>query len=486
MGTGHLLRCLALAQAWQDAGGQAVLRTGEGTSGLEARFHQEGIQVERAGGEPGSPEDAQQTVISARRWRSDWIVLDGYHFSGRYQQWIKKAGVRLLTLDDYGHAEHYTADLVLNQNLHAVASLYSHRAASTKLLLGPRFALLRREYARRVGWRRVVREVARKVLVTLGGSDPPNVTLGVVQALQEVRLEGLEAVILIGAANPHRDQLEAAVRNAPAMRLRVNATDMPELLAWADVAVAAGGTTTWELAFMGLPALLVVLADNQRQVVREMAAAGAAGSLGWFETATPDRIARELSDLLADPQRRRQWCQRGQALVDGRGANRVLQRLRGRSLFLRQVRAEDCRPLWEWANDAAVRAASFSTQPIPWEDHVQWFRKKLADPRCLFFMAGDETGQPIGQVRCDMSREGGVLSISLAAPFRGQGYGQALLQLAAQEVFAVTDTAYLHAYVKPDNESSARAFRAAGFDAAKAVRIQGQEALHFILRKQGP
>jgi UDP-2,4-diacetamido-2,4,6-trideoxy-beta-L-altropyranose hydrolase len=485
IGTGHLMRCLALAQAWQDSGGQAVLLTSEEASGLDGRFLKERVRVEWVAGQPASPEDARQTADCARRLESDWIVLDGYRFPGRYQKLIKEAGFRLLALDDYGHAECYAADLVLNQNLHAEERLYAHREAYTRLLLGPRFALLRREFVRRIGWRREIPEVARKILVTLGGSDPDNVTLRVVQALRQMRLEGLEAVILVGAANPHRDELEAAVRSAPALRLQVNAPDMPELLAWADVAVAAGGTTTWELAFMGLPALILVLADNQRDVARGLEAAGVAGNLGCFESVTPEQIAGELSELLTDPHRRRQWSCKGQALVDGRGANWVVQRLSSRPLHLRRVRPEDCRQVWEWSNDATVRAVSFCPQPIPWQGHVEWFRNKLADPRCLYFVASDETGQPIGQARCDVTGEEGILSISLAAPFRGQGYGQALLRAAAREVFAVTGAVCLHAYVKPGNEVSARAFREAGFAGAEVARIQGQEAFHFILRKQG-
>src|SRR5207249_1652332 len=121
-----------------------------------------------------------------------------------------------------------------------------------------------------------------KVLVTMGGSDPDNVTLKVIQALPQVEVQGLEATVVIGGTNPHYRELEAAILQLPLpIRLERNATNMPELMAWADIAVSAGGTTLWELAFMGLPNLVVVLADNQRPAAAHLGAIGAITNMGW-------------------------------------------------------------------------------------------------------------------------------------------------------------------------------------------------------------
>ena len=132
--------------------------------------------------------------------------------------------------------------------------MYANREAHTRLLLGTRYVLLRREFWPWRGWRREIPAVARKVLVTLGGGDPDNVTLKVIRALAQVEIEGLEAVVVVGPANPHLEELQAAVKDTPhPIRLESNVTNMPELMAWADVAITAGGSTCWETAFMGLP-----------------------------------------------------------------------------------------------------------------------------------------------------------------------------------------------------------------------------------------
>src|SRR5262249_34539906 len=123
-GTGHVMRCLALAQAWQDAGGRVVFVMADEVSGLSTRLKSEDISIESIAAVAGSEDDARQTSECAGRVGADWIVVDGYQFSGRYQQRVKDTGHRLLVLDDYGHADHYWADVVVNQNLGARVSLY--------------------------------------------------------------------------------------------------------------------------------------------------------------------------------------------------------------------------------------------------------------------------------------------------------------------------------------------------------------------------
>lgn len=326
IGTGHIMRCLALAQAWQEAGGKAHFALASATPVLEARLTSEGMNLTRLNAPPGSAEDATQTIALARKLAAVWVVVDGYHFGADYQQAIKAAGLRLLFIDDYGHADHYCADIVLNQNIYADESLYARRAPGVELLLGTRYALLRREFWPWCGWKREIPPVARKVLVTMGGADPNNVTLKVIQALQQTDIAELQARVVVGGGNPHLRELEYAIRNTQhAIRLIHNASNMPELMAWADVAISAGGSTCWELAFMGLPILVVILAENQCLIAQELATAKIAHKLGWHTQITADQIAHSLqtltqADLVS-------MSERGQQLVDGRGSNRVVEQV---------------------------------------------------------------------------------------------------------------------------------------------------------------
>src|SRR5262245_49913761 len=168
IGTGHVMRCLALAQAWHERGGEAILVTARSIDSLKPRLDEEGLPVRRLDDESGSLGDARATARLAREIGADWAVLDGYHFTAEYQRVLKAAAVRVLVIDDYGHAEHYWADAILNQNLHARESLYPSRKSDIRLLLGPRYTLLRREFWKWRGWKRTHPREATKVLVTFG------------------------------------------------------------------------------------------------------------------------------------------------------------------------------------------------------------------------------------------------------------------------------------------------------------------------------
>jgi len=135
IGSGHIMRCLALAQAWQDAGGGVLFLMGTGVPILEERLKSEGMDTAHLRAHAGSTDDAVETANLAQEVGATWVVLDGYHFDAVYQRTIKDSGVRLLFIDDNGHADHYYADIVVNQNIHAHAGLYTNREPYTQLLL---------------------------------------------------------------------------------------------------------------------------------------------------------------------------------------------------------------------------------------------------------------------------------------------------------------------------------------------------------------
>jgi UDP-2,4-diacetamido-2,4,6-trideoxy-beta-L-altropyranose hydrolase len=480
IGTGHVMRCLALAQAWQDTGGRAALAAAELPLALRDRLSSEHCCVNPITAQAGSPADATETIAISERIGAEWVVVDGYQFDCEYLQTLKDAGKRVLAIDDYGHAGRYPVDLVLNQNLGADEQLYADRGPKTRLLLGPRFALLRREFADASQWERSTPDVARKVLVTLGGADPDSVTLKVIDALGLVPVMGVEAIVVVGGSNPHLDSLKDAARRSPvSIDLQLNVTDMASLMRWADVAVAAGGTTSWERAAIGLPGLTLVLAENQQQVAVECATRGLSENLGWHSDITPVVLAERLERLIRDSAARRNMATRGRSTADGCGAKRLLREITGPIVMrLRPATADDARHVWEWANDPATRAASFTTDPIAWESHSRWFKRKIADPQCLFMIA--EVDGPIGQVRFDLARDEAVISVGLAPDARGFGYGQIAIRKAIDYLKVTHPGRRVEALIRPTNPASIRTFGAAGFIPAGETSVRDQPALRFV------
>ena len=489
IGTGHVMRMIALGQAWQVQGGEVHFLCAEITPALEQRLASEGFHLLRIHATLGSQEDLSETIhlisemLQADRQNAR-VVLDGYHFGSDYQLGIKAAGFKLLVVDDYGHADFYHADWVLNQNISAREELYAKRSPDTKLLLGPKFAMLRKEFLAYKGWQREIAPMAKKILVTLGGSDPDNVTLKVIQALIDL---DLHVKVVIGGSNPHLREIENFIQSqndsTPFIELLDNATNMPELMAWADVAVAAAGSTCWELAFMGLPNLVFILADNQVEIAEGLSARQVATSIG---RPSPDALVsfkEKLGHLALSHPERHRISQVSRELVDGSGAKRGVAGMVADSLLLRRVEPGDFKILWEWANDPLVRQSSFEADSIPWEEHLEWCNRKTADASCYFYLVGFQFGEPIAQVRFDIENQEAIVSIGLASCQRGRGLGLAALLKATALFFENSNSKKIHAFIKPTNHASMRLFEAAGFSWLEETQCKSHTAHHYILNK---
>ena len=324
MGTGHLMRCLALAQGWKSQGGQVTFVTACKSDSLRQRLLDGGFEVVALRRSYPDAIDWDRTQQALAAHPDAWMVLDGYHFTPAYQRRVKEAGHPLLVIDDMAHLDYYYADVVLNQNINA-GELHYACEPYTRLLLCTRYALLRSEFQACQTWRRQVPAIARRVLVTLGGGDPDNQTLKVIQALQRMAVDDLEVTVIVGVSNPHFHTLQAAAHDLPCtVHLRQNVQNMPEMMAWADVAVSAGGSTCWELAFMELPNVILVVAENQRGIAAGLDKAGAALNLGWYTEVTSGQMAGALLALLSDYDLRLRMSRLGRELVDGLGIQRVI------------------------------------------------------------------------------------------------------------------------------------------------------------------
>jgi len=325
IGMGHAMRCLSLVQAYAErsAGGATFLMSRPPIR-FSSRAAETGADVRSLAAAPGSDDDVQETLAVARAVGATWIVLDGYAFDGDFQAAIVGRGPRVLALDDHGHASRISADLLLNANPGADEALYHDRHPATRLLLGARFAMLRAEFRRWQALRHAVPPRARRIVVTLGGSDPDNVSTRVLNGLATVP-GPLEVLLIVGEANPHRATLDAAAAVCPhSVEVAADVRNMPERLAWGDIAVSAAGGTSWELARVGTPQIAIVLADNQRPGGEALARDGLAVCLGWHADLDAAAIGAAVAALADDAPRRAELSRRGSALIDGNGALRVL------------------------------------------------------------------------------------------------------------------------------------------------------------------
>ncbi len=326
MGTGHVMRMLALAQAWKDRGGKATVVSRSCPSKLAERLEKEGVEMAAIQVEAGSDEDARASLQIAQESKSAWVVVDGYGFTESYHRVIREEGIQVMAVDDYGHCQQWDVDAVLNQNPGAKAESYPK--ASCPLLLGLRYVLLRREFRLSHPQQRE-RRPPRKLFITFGGGDPDNVSLKVLRALEAHPSAELEIVVACGAASPHLDSLRAcAEQSRNRVRIETDIRDMPAVFASVDGVLSAGGSTCYEWMYYRLPAAVAVIADNQL------------GIYEWLvenQFAVPLGVKADLQDGKSLARAIEAFLNHGQELnvpdhavhVDGKGAERVAAFLSG-------------------------------------------------------------------------------------------------------------------------------------------------------------
>jgi RimJ/RimL family protein N-acetyltransferase len=298
----------------------------------------------------------------------------------------------------------------------------------------------------------------------------------------------LHVEVIAGGANPHYDQLtELAESLGGRFHLVRNAADMPQRIAEADLAITAGGSTCWEMAYLGLPNVVIVLADNQRACAAGLDAQGCSVSLGWHEDCDEARIAEAFANLADDPKRRADMSRAGMELVDGEGASRTVTHMDAGNrdrLRLRPVREDDCRQVWEWSNDKAMRENSFHSKLISWEEHCRWFAHHVHSEDSWLYICENCHGTPVGMVRfhrLEQEPEACDLSIVVDPLRRGEGIGSEILLMGQQALLASSDIRRVYAWVLDQNTTSQRLFENVGYRLQQtAERMEKQARLYVF------
>jgi RimJ/RimL family protein N-acetyltransferase len=318
--------------------------------------------------------------------------------------------------------------------------------------------------------------------VTFGGSDPQNATEAVIASMPLVGDLDLTTRVVIGGSSPRAESWAGASRSlSDSIELIHDASNLAELMSWSDMAISGAGVTALELAFMGVPTLVLVVAENQTSVAEYLDRQRIAIRVGRAGSVTPHELAANVAKLAEDYERRILMSRTSQRLVDGYGVYRVLHALGLVPLRLETACANDSKLLWEWANDPAVRQASFITDPIEWEAHQLWVSRKLSDPASLILIAYDARDEPVGQIRFDSGNDSGFnVSISVPADRRGLGYGRKIIEEGMRYASEVFPGKLAHALIRQENQASVRLFQQAGFRLLGEEIIAGHHAFHYV------
>jgi len=341
IGTGHFMRCLTLADGLKQRGAQTrfvsrylpehlrgmlaakghdcvLLDNNQNDMGLDELAHARWLGVSQI-------QDAADSIqaLSDASW--DWLIVDHYALDFRWESILRHAAKKILVIDDIADREH-DCDFLLDQNLYAdMQTRYIGKAPThCQLLLGPRYALLRDEFRERRAQVKPRTEQVRRVLVFFGGVDADNYTGRVIEVLSNINNPDLHVDVVIGAQHPCRKKIElVCVQNR--FTCHVQTDKMVELMVAADLAIGAGGSTSWERCCLGLPALIVALADNQIDIAKNLDSFGACVYVGTLKTASTPIIRRAVVRLLSTQVQIKNLSEKSYSLTDGLGVDRVCQ-----------------------------------------------------------------------------------------------------------------------------------------------------------------
>lgn len=466
VGIGHVMRCLTLAAALRDRGCLCRLACTAETVRTVAALRADAIDIVVL---PDGTERDPAALTSLAP--VDWAVIDHYRLDAAYERDLRPWAGRILVIDDLADRRH-DCDILLDQTVGRRAESYGGLLpASALVLAGAGHALLRPAFA--AARQPPTDHPVHHILVSLGGTDPVNATTVVLDALGRADL-GTTVTVVMGGAAPALDQVRAAAaRLRPPAEVRVDVADMVALMTTGDLAIGAAGTSALERCCLGLPTLLLVIADNQREVAAGLERAGAAVGTPL----DPAEIARHLTALAGDAAARRRMAEAGMALCDGNGADRLADLMR---LSLRPATAGDGEDLLSWRNDPVTRANSLDTAEVGRDHHFAWMARALGDPERVLLIA-ERDGGKLGMVRFDRCCPGEWrVSISVAPAARGRGIGLALLSAAILRLERQHGPAVLYAEIRAANRPSQRIFEACGF-----VRDDSDDGV-FYYRRAAP
>ncbi|HXX03627.1 MAG TPA: UDP-2,4-diacetamido-2,4,6-trideoxy-beta-L-altropyranose hydrolase [Xanthobacteraceae bacterium] len=463
IGAGHAARCQALAEALTESGWHVTFATRELSAAVSPHIMSNFATCKLAGAPSAEPDALKQHLAGG----ADLLVVDHYArdiaFERRCRGWARQ----ILAIDDRTGRRH-DCDLLVDAAASGGAAYTGRVPDHARILFGPEYALLRRAiFAHRAAaMRRRDGGPARAILLSFGATDPGNATSLALDALD--RLAGtISITVALSSQAPHLGEVRRRLRGRA--RLALDA-DMCELMVNSDLAIGAAGVSAYERAALGLPSIIVTLADNQRGVAASLVQSGAALDGGTLDGEFAVRLSAQVKRLIADADQRRRMAQAAYALIDGRGAGRVLLAIAGEIIlkdggrvWLRSATAGDETWLLELQRAPGTRRyAKNPAIPQP-REHARWLCDTLADSDIILAIV-ELNGKPAGMVRLHRGRGAyGVaqhtISIAISPEVRRRGVGSAALALVRR----LKPAALLDAEILPANAGSQAMFLKAGF-----------------------
>jgi UDP-2,4-diacetamido-2,4,6-trideoxy-beta-L-altropyranose hydrolase len=482
IGGGHVRRCFVLAEALAATGWDITFAVRPATVEVVPLLLRSAFRLVQLADD--SAGELQQQLPEG----CDLLIVDCYTLDEAFERGCRNWAKRILVIDDLANRSH-ECDVLVDQTPNRTAEAYTGFVPNQcRVLAGSEYALLDPRFRRHRVDRQVMREEVGCVLVNFGNTDPLGATKLALQALLVADMR-FDVDVVVGSGTPDLAGVRRMAQQLrPPARLHIDVDDMAALTERADLAVGAGGVGALERCCLGIPSLIIVVADNQKANADALTRAGAALNMGPLMSLAAAQLAHALRELSPDRRLRRSMSEAALKITDGLGPARVrlfclppLRAKDGGVVELRSVRLTDADIMLAWQSVPGIRAFTFNPQAPDRKTHLQWLQQKLDDLSCIFNLVLHE-GKPAGILRFDRDAQGWyAVTILIAQDHQNLGIGLAALQLAKR----LLPHAELRAEINVKNVASVRIFERAGFSqlgsgiwqwAANGVAIQPRQA----------
>lgn len=489
IGSGHVMRCISLAYELQKKGAIVKFVTRNFFGNLDDLIVKKGFEVLSLSAKSikysgnsnekyanwlgvSQDQDALETINAIRKVYADWIIVDHYAIDREWEEKLSPYSKKIMVIDDLSNRQHH-CDVLLDQNYINDISRYDNLVPkdATKFL-GPRYALLRKEFREENQKKPINIYSVNSIFIFFGASDLHNLTSLSIKALTQKGLENLSVIVLVGSANSHLTEIKKLVKERPNTELHIQVENVAKLMRLCDLAIGAGGSTTWERMAIGLPSIVVTVADNQVPFSKELDNDNYLKYLGAHSQVTQNDIYKSLLQTLNSLTELHEQSINGQILVNGKGVRIVSDFLifgdQKLSFTFRKACFSDCQIYWAWANETLTRKNAFNQDRIEWLNHNNWFREKLSDPSALLLIFESNYGL-IGQVRFENEDSEFNIDYSIDKQFRGYGLGKVVLTKSIEYLCNNQPKKFINlvANVKKNNKASISIFKKLGFKKSK-------------------
>lgn len=460
IGFGHLTRCIALYQAFEEKGIISKLVV-NGDNSILNLLKEKNFQIFNW---VKKKENFFKMVNN-----TDIIIIDSYLAEkSLYDKISEITNGRIVMIDDYNRLK-YPKGIVVNPSIYGDKLNYPQRDGVV-YLLGKDYITLRKEF-----WNAPEKKISKEVkniLVTFGGMNHSDLIKRIISYL--------------------KNKFDFHFYVVDARKNKLTAKEMLNLMLKADICISGSGQTTYELARVGVPTIGICFAENQRLNLESWQKKGFIEYIGWYKDRNLlEKIVGVINKLIPYRERIRR-SKVGRNCVDGKGVERILSNFTKDKMYknnferitLRLATREDCRDLWIWRNHRDVRKWSFDTKPIEYDKHRTWFERKLREEKTRIYIAENKKGEKVGQIRFEMDKgKLAYINVNLNPEFFGKGLGNKIIKIATEVFMKENSNAKeIIAEVIDENIVSKKAFQKAGYIFSHGVIKKGKKISIFRFR----